>query len=310
MVQKTEYYMSSSNGTDKLHLVEWQPEGEVQGILQISHGKIEYIDRYDRFARFMAERGFVVIGNDHLGHGETAAEKNYGYFAPEDGSGYVVRDLHRVSQYARRKYPDKPFILMGHSMGSFMARRYAMTYGKELDGLILMGTGSKPEILLKVGRVLVGALIRMKGERAHSGLLEKLCFALYNIRIRPARTPSDWLSRDEKEVDKYLAHPYSKFTFTLNGYRTLFEVISFVQDKDNILRLPHSLPMLFVAGQEDPVGNYGKSVKAVAQSYQRAGVRDVTCRLYPGARHELLNELDYETTQEDIWDWIARRWFT
>ena len=150
----------------------------------------------------------------------------------------------------------------------------------------------------------------MKGERAHSGLLEKLCFALYNIRIRPARTPSDWLSRDEKEVDKYLAHPYSKFTFTLNGYRTLFEVISFVQDKDNILRLPHSLPMLFVAGQEDPVGNYGKSVKAVAQSYQRAGVGDVTCRLYPGARHELLNELDYETTQEDIWDWIARRWFT
>ena len=310
MVQKTEYYMSSSNGTDKLHLVEWQPEGEVRGILQVSHGMIEYIDRYDRFARFMAERGFVVIGNDHLGHGETAAEKNYGYFAPEDGSGYVVRDLHRVSQYARRKYPDKPFILMGHSMGSFMARRYAMTYGKELDGLILMGTGSKPEILLKVGRVLVGALIRMKGEWAHSGLLEKLCFALYNIRSRPARTPSDWLSRDEKEVDKYLAHPYSKFTFTLNGYRTLFEVISFVQDKDNILRLPHSLPMLFVAGQEDPVGNYGKSVKAVAQSYQRAGVGDVTCRLYPGARHELLNELDYETTQEDIWDWIARRWFT
>lgn len=271
---------------------------------------IEYIDRYDRFARFMAERGFAVIGNDHLGHGETAAEKNYGYFAPEDGSSYVVRDLHLVSQYARRKYTDVPFILMGHSMGSFMARRYAMTYGKELDGLILMGTGSKPEFLLKVGRVLVGALIRMKGERAHSGLLEKLCFALYNIRIRPARTPSDWLSRDEKEVDKYLAHPYSKFTFTLNGYRTLFEVISFVQDKDNILRLPHSLPMLFVAGQEDPVGNYGKSVKAVAQSYQRAGVGDVTCRLYPGARHELLNELDYETTQEDIWDWIARRWFT
>ncbi len=310
MVQKTEYYMSASNGTDKLHLVEWKPEGEVRGILQISHGMIEYIDRYDRFARFMAEKGFVVIGNDHLGHGETAAEKNYGYFAPKDGSGYVVRDLHRVSRYARRKYTDVPFILMGHSMGSFMARRYAMTYGKELDGLILMGTGSKPEFLLKVGRALVGALIRTKGERAQSWILEKLCFALYNIRIRPARTPSDWLSRDAKEVDKYLAHPYCKFTFTLNGYRTLFEVISFVQDKDNIRRLPHSLPMLFVAGQEDPVGNYGKSVKAVAQSYQRAGVGDVTCRLYPGARHELLNELDYETTQEDIWEWIARRWFT
>lgn len=310
MVEKTAYYMSSSNGTDKLHLVEWLPEGKVRGILQISHGMVEYIDRYDRFARFMAEKGFAVIGNDHLGHGETAAEKNYGYFAPEDGSSFVVRDLHRVSQYARRKYPKVPFILMGHSMGSFMARRYAMTYGKELDGLILMGTGSKPQFLLKVGKMLVAALIRIKGERAHSWLLEKLCFALYNARIRPARTPSDWLSRDAEEVDKYRAHPYCSFTFTLNGYRTLFEVISFIQDKDNISCLPHSLPMLFVAGEEDPVGNYGKSVKAVAQSYQDAGVGDVTCRLYPGARHELLNELEYETTQEDIWDWIASRWFS
>ncbi len=305
-MKKTEYYMASSTGRDRLHLVEWEPEGEVKGILQISHGMIEYIDRYDRFARFMAENGFYVIGNDHLGHGETAAEVNYGYFAPRNGSGYVVRDLHRVSRYACQKHPNLPLILMGHSMGSFMARRYAMVYGRELDGLILMGTGSRPEALLKFGRLLLKLLIRIRGERANSWLMQKLCFFLYQIRFRPVRTPSDWLSRDEKEVDKYLADPYCRFSFTLNGYATLFEVISFIQRRENMEKLPRSLPMLFASGEEDPVGNYGKGVKRVVREYRRAGVRDIECRLYPGARHELLNELEYEATQKDILDWISR----
>lgn len=304
MIEKTDLYMPSSNGSDELHIAMWKPEREVRGILQISHGMIEYIDRYDRFARFLAEKGFVVIGNDHLGHGETAAEKNYGYFAPGDGSYYVVRDLHRVTRYIRKQYPEVPLFLLGHSMGSFMARRYAMTYGKELDGLIVMGTGSKPDWLLKVGQALVRVLIAIKGERAHSWLMEKLCFALYNRRIKPVRTPSDWLSRDEEQVDAYRSHKYCQFAFTLNGYRTLFEVIAFIQEPQNIRKLPHTLPMLFVAGAEDPVGNYGKGVKQVVRKYRRAGVTDITCKLYPEARHEILNELEYETVHEDIEQWL------
>lgn len=306
MIEKTDLYMPSSSGSDELHIAMWKPEGAVRGILQISHGMVEYIDRYDRFARFLAEKGFVVIGNDHLGHGETAAEKNYGYFAPGDGSYYVVRDLHRVTRYIRKQYPDVPLFLLGHSMGSFMARRYAMTYGKELDGFIVMGTGSKPAWLLKVGKVLLRVLIAIKGERAHSWLMEKLCFALYNRRINPVRTPSDWLSRDEEQVDAYRSHKYCQFTFTLNGYRTLFEVISFIQEPENIRRLPHALPMLFVAGEEDPVGNYGAGVRQVAGKYRRAGVADVTCKLYPEARHEILNELEYETVHKDIEQWLEQ----
>ncbi len=310
MVGKTEYHMPSSSGEDTLHVIEWKPEGDVRGILQISHGMVEYIDRYDRFARFMAEKGIAVIGNDHLGHGETAAGKKYGYFTPEDGSYYVVRDLYRVTRYIRKKYPEVPFILMGHSMGSFMARRYAMTYGKQLDGLILMGTGSQPQWLLKAGLTLVRAFSAVKGQGAHSYFLEKLCFSSFNNHFKPVRTPSDWLTRDEKEVDAYRSHEYCQFTFTLNGYRTLFEVISFIQKKDHIKRLPHSLPILFASGEEDPVGDYGRGVKAVAREYQKAGVRDITCRLYPEARHELLNELEYEKTQEDIWNWLEKRWFS
>ncbi|MCM1244689.1 MAG: lysophospholipase [Roseburia sp.] len=306
MIEKTEYGMPSSNGQDTVHIIEWKPEGDVRGILQISHGMIEYIDRYDRFARFMADKGFVVIGNDHLGHGETAADKNFGYFAPKDGSYYVVRDLHRVSRYIRKKYPEAPFFLMGHSMGSFMARRYAMMYGNELDGLILMGSGSKPQWLLNIGKALVNLLSRCKGERSHSRILDKISFAMYNSHFAPVRTSSDWLTRDVDEVDKYRKHKYCQFTFTLNGYRTLFEGISYIQEKRHIHKIPRELPILFMSGEEDPVGNYGKGVKAVASSYRRAGVKDVTCILYPEARHELLNELEYEKTQEDMWEWIRR----
>lgn len=306
VTKKTEYGMPSSNGQDTVHIIEWKPDGEVKGILQISHGMIEYIDRYDRFARFMASKGFLVIGNDHLGHGETAADKNFGYFAPKDGSYYVVRDLHRVSRYIRKKYPDVPFFLLGHSMGSFMARCYAMMYGGELDGLILMGTGSKSQWLLNTAGVLVDLFSKWKGDRGHSRILDKLCFAMYNSHFTPVRTPSDWLTRNEDEVDAYRNHKYCQFTFTLNGYRTLFDVISYVQKKEHIHKIPRELPILFVSGDEDPVGAYGKGVKAVAGTYRKAGVKDVTCIMYPGARHELLNELEYEKTQQDMWEWLCK----
>lgn len=306
-MKKKNWYLPSSTGRDTLHAILWLPEGEVRGILQISHGMIEHIGRYDRFAKFMAEKGFAVVGNDHLGHGETAAERNYGYFAPKDGSRYVVRDMHRVGLAVRRKYPGVPYILLGHSMGSFMARRYAMTYGRELDGLILLGTGRKPEVVLLFGRLLVRFLSIFRSERARSRLLEKGCFAFYNHTFQPLRTGMDWLSSDEKQVDAYLKDRHCTFSFTLNGYRTLFEVISYIQKKKNVARLPHNLPMLFLAGKDDPVGDYGSGVKKVASSYRRAGIADVSCRLYSGARHELLNERGYAEVQEDIWSWIQKK---
>jgi len=180
-MKKTELYIPSTNDKDLLRAILWEPEGPAKAIMQISHGMIEHIGRYERFAKYLTEKGFVVIGNDHLGHGKTAVRVNYGYFTHQaDASRYVVRDLHRVSLYIRRAYPDVPFFLLGHSMGSFMARRYAMTYGKELDGLILLGTGGQAENMLRLGRTIVRFLTAIRGERANSWLLEKMCFSLYN----------------------------------------------------------------------------------------------------------------------------------
>ncbi len=308
MIEKTHYYMPSSTGVDTVHVVMWEPEETPKGILQISHGMTEYVDRYDRFATYMANHGFVVIGNDHLGHGETAGDDNFGYFAPKNGSFYMVRDLRRVSCFARKKYPNLPLILMGHSMGSFIARQYAMTYGRELSGMILLGTGCKPVWVLELGEKIITFLSAVRGtDKAKSWIMEQFLFAFYNRRIWLPKTSSDWLTRDDQEIRRYLKDEFCNFKFTLNGYRTLLESIEYVQRKKNIRKIPKKLPILILSGSEDPVGNYGNGVRKVAYNCRKAGVKNVLCHLYPGARHELLNELGYELVQKDILKWVQKR---
>ena len=301
MVEKSEYYIASTNGKNKLHVIMWQPVAGTRAILQISHGMSEYIDRYDRFATFMAGHGILVIGNDHLGHGESVADADeLGYFPTKELSKTVVKDLYKVTKTIRARYPDVPFFLMGHSMGSFLARRYMMTYGNQLDGIIIMGTGSQPPQTLKAAKAMAKTIGMAKGEKHRSNMMLKLAFGSYNKRIKPERTPYDWLSVNTENVDRYMEDPLCGFPFTINGYKTLFDVISFIQDEANIRKIPKDLPMLFVSGEEDPVGGYGADVKAVAERYINEGAERVAVKLYPGDRHEILNERDYETVHEDI----------
>lgn len=305
MIEKTELYINSTNNSNKLHVIVWQPMDGIRAILQISHGMSEYADRYDRLATFLARQGILVVGNDHLGHGETAKDMDeLGYFPTKDLSRTVVEDLYKVTKTIRARYPKVPFFLLGHSMGSFMARRYLMTYGAQLDGAILMGTGSQPAAMLKAAKAAAAGMAVVRGEKYRSKTMLNLAFGSYNKRIRPNRTEYDWLSRDNASVDAYAEDPYCGFMFTLNGYKVLFDVLSFIQDEKNIRHLPADLPLLFVSGTEDPVGHYGEDVKAVYRDYQAAGMKHVDIRLYQGARHELLNELDYEQVQEDIFRFI------
>lgn len=300
-----EIRLPSKDGVHKLHVVIWEPQTQIKAILQISHGMIEMIERYDDFAGFLNTKGILVIGNDHLGHGQTAdSEEDFGYFCPKKMSATVVADLHSVTEYAKKKYPNVPYFLLGHSMGSFMARRYLMTYGEELTGTIIMGTGRKPEHVLLAGKIVSSIIQIIKGPRYHSQFLRKSAFGTFNDKIPNKRTESDWLTKDEKIVDFCLGNKYCNFTFTINGYKTLFDVLGFIQKKENIAQIPKELPIFMVAGDADPVGDYGQGVQKVFETYKQAGIEDIAIKLYEGDRHEILNELDKESVYIDIYKWM------
>lgn len=305
-MRKTEIFYHSANEIDEIHGVIWKPEGDVRAVVQISHGMVEYINRYEEFAGFLTSQGIAVAGNDHMGHGQSIiSEDEWGYFASENASEKAVADLYALSRRLKREYAGAPFFLLGHSMGSFLARRYAMVHGKELTGLILVGTGSQPSLTLLFGRFLVKFMELLKGERYRSRLVNQCIFGLYNKKIKHIRTPQDWISRNEENVDAYRNDRACMFLFTLNGYETLISTLSYIQDKNNINRLPTELPMLFVSGEEDPVGNYGKGVRQVCSAYRRRGVKEIQLKLYPEDRHEVLNESDRQDVYQYIYKWIA-----
>lgn len=307
MIIKKETYMNSSDGVNQIHVMEWIPEKTVRAVLQISHGMKEYIERYDKFATYMADQGIYVIGNDHLGHGKTAKdEESLGYFADKDGSTKVVADLHRVTVEAKKKYPGIPYILLGHSMGSFMARRYAMEYGNELNALIVMGTGyqSTPQVAVQKGLLkVIGAI---KGKQYKSTFVDRIAMDGYNKKFSDARTPVDWLSRKHTVVDQYMKDQHCMFTFTVNGFDTICSTFFFINNKKNISNIPKMLPVLFVSGDHDPVGGFKKGVQKVAKQFKQNGVQNIEVKFYKEARHEILNELEAEKTFEDLHEWIEK----
>ena len=297
--------LHSTDGYNSLHVVIWEPEKKYKAIVQISHGMIEYIERYDEFANFLNDNGIIVIGNDHLGHGQTAIDdEDLGYFG-KGMSETVVNDLHQVTEYAKTYYgQDLPYFLFGHSMGSFMARRYLMTFGDELTGAILSGTGHKSAPVLAMGNLVAGALKIIIGGRHRSKLLKKAAFGCYNKRIPNARTENDWISKNQENVEKYNRDKFCNFSFTVNGYQTLFGVLSFIRKKKNYSKIPKDLPIFFIAGTEDPVGDYGEGVKKVFETYREAGIKDVSIKLYAEDRHELVNEDDRDVVFKDVLKWI------
>lgn len=297
--------MPSTNGKNQLHVMRWQPEGEVKAIVQISHGMIEHIGRYDDFARFLAKENILVVGNDHLGHGQSVKSKEeFGYFDAEDMSQTVVNDLYEVTKSIKQEYPDIPYFLLGHSMGSFMARRYLMTYGKVLNGAIIMGTGHQPQCALVAGKIAYYILKALKGDTYRSQFVNGLTLESYNQKFKPNRTACDWLSRSEAAVDAYIKEPYCDFKFTINGFKTIFDTFTYINKKSHIAKIPTELPILLVAGEKDPVGNMGKGVKTVYKHYESSGISDIRLKLYPESRHELLNEINYKEVYEDLYNWL------
>ena len=305
MSRKEDFYYNSASGTTKIHAVKYIPDGEIKGILQIAHGMVEYIERYEAFALFLNSKGILVTGNDHLGHGKSVNSKeDWGYFAKEDGNRAVLYDIYQLTQITKEQYPNVPYFLLGHSMGSFYARQYLCEFGSELDGAIIMGTGCQPLALVQFGRSLTTFISVFKGWRYRCNLINNIAFGSYNKHFKPARTTKDWLSKDTAIVDKYVADERCNFIFTLNAFHNMFIGISRLYNKNLLSRMPKKLPVFFVAGEDDPVGDYGKGVRKAADMFQKAGMKNVTVKLYPTDRHEILNETDREQVYADLFSWL------
>lgn len=303
-MKREEFYFLSNDKHTKVHGYLWIPEGKITATLQLSHGMMEHIGRYERFASWMAERGIAVIGHDHLGHGKTGRQEDLSFFAEEKGGVCLVQDLFSVTQIIEKRYPAALHIMLGHSMGSFIARRYLAVHGEHLDGLILMGTGGQSLWMAGAGKLAAMLVGAVRGKRYQSYLMEELVLGSYNRSFRPNRTTNDWLSRDEKQVDKFLSDPYCNIPFSCQAYMDFFNILIDLGLHRQFCLMPRRLPILFTSGNQDPVGGFGKGVTKVYNQFVSMGMKHVSIKLYPGARHELLNEQNWEEVYEDLRRWM------
>lgn len=305
---KNDFYYPSSDGETQIHAVKWTPTVEPVAVLQVVHGMVEFIDRYDEFAEYLAKNGIVVVGHDHLGHGQSVlSEDRYGFFKLDGGNAALLKDINALRLNTAENFPDLPYFILGHSMGSFLTRQYLARHGEGLAGAIIMGTGSQPTIILNIAKGLCAFIASFKGWEHRSKFIDNLAFGAYNKRFEPSRTSRDWLTKDADIVDSYIANPQCSFLFTLNGYHNLFYSIKDCQHKKNIDKIPKDLPVFFVAGKDDPVGNFGKGVEKACEGFLNAGIQNVMLKLYQNDRHEILNETDRETVFDDILKWIQSK---
>ena len=290
----------STDGKHKVFARECTPDGEVRAVLQIAHGVAEHVYRYAPFMEFLANNGFVVVANDHLGHGKTAEnEQELCFFAEKDGWNDVVSDMDQLHKLTAAKYPDVPYFLFGHSMGSFYARWYAEKWPESIAAVIISGTAG-PSFMNVIGQRLAGLIARVKGPRYVSPLMVKLNFGSYCKRIKNAKSANDWLTRDEAVVKAYDADGLCTFQFTASTYREMLATLNHVSSKVWAESINKELPVLLIAGDGDPVGDYGKGVRKVWAMLGDAGVKDLTCQIFEGGRHELHNE----TNRDEVFDYV------
>lgn len=297
---RKEFYFPSKDGDTQIHAIEWFPEGEVVGVLQIVHGMAEHIERYDAFASYIASKGFYVVGHSHLGHGKSVTtDENLGYFHSPNGNECVLGDIDTLRRKTEEQFQNVPYFILGHSMGSFLVRQYVGIYGEGLSGAIVMGTGDQPKIAVVAGKMICKLFAAFKGWKYRSNIVNALIIGSYERKYGKA-----WLSKNQDNVIQYEKDPLCGFVFTLNAFYHMLDGIGKMNAAEKAGKMPKTLPVFFVAGSEDPVGACGVGVKQVYQRYVEMGVKQVRLKLYEGNRHEILNEFDRENVYQDIWEWI------
>ena len=306
MVNFTEFSFPSKDGVHHCNVSQWTPEGAPRAVVQIVHGVAEYAGRYDHFARFLAEHGFVVCGEDHLGHGKTVDDGKYGYFGKKDGWTLVTADVHRLRVLMGEKYPGVPYFLLGHSMGSFLARTYLCQFPGTVDGCILSGTGQEKPATVAAGKALASMICAFKGADSTSGLVNELSLGAYNKQFKPNRTTADWICRDESVVDTYLKDPFCTIQPTAGMFRDMLGGIQYIASEEALSQMDPRTPVYLFSGDQDPVGANGAGVKTVYGFFKDHGTADLTMKLYPGGRHEMLNEINKGEVYADVLAWLEK----
>ncbi|MDJ0763811.1 MAG: alpha/beta hydrolase [Myxococcota bacterium] len=292
----------------ELHGFKWLPEysDQTTAALLISHGMAEHAGRYGDFAAFLTSKGIAVYAYDHRGHGKTAKSlSDVGFFSEANGWELVKEDLRAVSEWIKDAHPNVPFFIFGHSMGSSVLRSFLFQYGRNIDGAILSGMSSDPGMLGHLGILICKVEMKIRGKRGKSELLDKLTFGQFNARFKPNRTGYDWLSRDEQQVDAYIRDPYCGGVFSAGFFYDLFTGVMSINKIKNIKKMPVDLPIYIFSGERDPVGGNAKGVRDVYDKFKKAGIKDVTLKLYPDGRHEMLNETNRQEVYQDVFQWIA-----
>ena len=279
----------------------WPAEGQPKAVVQFVHGMAEHIDRYDAPAKALNQASFIVVGHTHLGHGQNAAVK--GYFADKDGWAALIEDTNALRRETQAQYPDLPYFLLGHSMGSFVARTYCLKYEEGLAGAIFSGTGQIGKVIVTARSAIAANQCFFVVEQNHCILQHHMNFSANNKKVENPKTDSDWLTRDAEQVALYKADPLCGFPFTARAYADMFSGLRRLYP-EHLSAMKQDIPVLLFAGDHDPVGSNGQGVRQVYEEIKAAGVQDVTLKLYEGGRHEMLNEINREEVYADLIGWL------
>ena len=300
-MQESTFTLRTSDGV-ALFVYRWLPEQPAKAAVQIVHGWAEHAARYATLAETLCRNGYAVYAHDLRGHGRTASTPaDLGYFAPIDGWNKCINDLWQLNQRIRADHPRLPILIFGHSLGSFLVQQFLSDHGDAVAAAVLSGSNGKPPGIAPLGR-LIAQLERLRvGPHGKSRLLQSLFFGAFNKPFKPARTPFDWLSRDAAEVDKYVADPLCGFDSQVQIFIDILAALSEIAKPSRQARIPKTLPIYIVRGSRDPVGS---NIGQLLDSYRAAGLVDVTYKVYPGARHETLNETNRDEVTHDLIAWL------
>ncbi|MCR8994273.1 alpha/beta fold hydrolase [Brevibacillus laterosporus] len=299
--------------TDKqgftLFVYHWSPDNqeEVKGVVQIAHGMTETAQRYERFARFLTDAGYMVYANDHRGHGKTAGSIEKLGYVGHDGFVWMVNNMAQLSQIIRDEQPNQPLFLFAHSMGSFLGQKYMYEFSQLIDGIILSGSNGSRGVELLAGLGVTHLITAMRGDQYRSRWIDSLAFGSFNRHIQSPRTQFDWLSRDPIEVDKFIDDPYCGGVSTTSFYRDFFKMLREIQQKPYLQRIPKDLPVFIIAGDQDPVGMRGKGVRKLVERYEELQLQQMSYKLYQEGRHELLNDINRKEVMQDCLEWLNKQ---